>query len=136
MKNIEISPENRIIGRVEAADLAMPGQLRIPKERAIANHIAQFWNDDRHGALAKSDQPTREKPKKPVKAHQNSETEEKQGQIRVLVETTIAISDALEIDLEKVRNGITGELRRREQKWMKEHGISEIGPRTGKRNDV
>lgn len=39
-----VGPENRIIGRIEASELAMPGQQRIPEDIAIAKHIAQFWN--------------------------------------------------------------------------------------------
>ena len=44
-------PENRIIGRIEASELAMPGQLRIPKDIAISKHIAQFWNPQNHGEI-------------------------------------------------------------------------------------
>jgi hypothetical protein len=51
MKTIEISPENRMIGRREPSDWAMPGQLRIPKDVAISKHIAQFWNPQNHGEV-------------------------------------------------------------------------------------
>lgn len=51
MKNIEVVPGDRVIGRVEASSIAMPGQLRIPQDIAIEKHIAQFWNPQNHGEI-------------------------------------------------------------------------------------
>ncbi len=35
-------PEQMIVTRVDAMNMAMPGQLRIPKNIAIIKHVAQF----------------------------------------------------------------------------------------------
>lgn len=112
------------------------GQLRIPKDTAIANHIAQFWNNDKHWPLNAHLQPTEDKTEKCTKVNKNREQKEREGLTRTIVETTIVMSDAMQIKLEDVRDGIIDELESRRKKWMKEEGFLEPAPRTGKWNDI
>jgi len=57
-----------MIGRTEASDLAMPGQLRIPKDIAIEKHIAQFWNPPQHyGENAENEKRNREHSRRQAK---------------------------------------------------------------------
>lgn len=46
-----IESEDQMIGSWAEMNTLHPGQVRIPADSAIRNHIAQFWNPQNHGEI-------------------------------------------------------------------------------------